>query len=388
MAINSEKLFYLTSKLFNFSKNSASSEIIEKVVDLFSKELQFLGQDLLSETYSPINSKAIVFCVIALIFLLRLLAKVLIFSESTDEFLINLINFCVLTETILRTYVFIKNHRLIPKLVTMVKGFYRTTEGISQDHAMKLKKWSTNISYVSFFIMLGTGTFGTFNLCLTIATIQSDTWFQYFASLAFTFAFLVILFSLLEIVLSAIFFVSIHAFVQYKSIMVSVKQLEELIMDNDSGFNNGKIEKMMAIIVEAQVELSNYMKTFNDLLSMTFLVEFIMSIPHISALLTRISINFTVYYEYTSLATTLLSIFSSCLLGSLLDVQHDACFASLSEISWTKLTTKQRKWLHMMLMASNRNNCIKCGIWDHNLKLFVSLCNSAYSYLNFLLKLR
>jgi 7tm Odorant receptor len=388
MAINSEKLFYLTSKLFNFSKNSASSEIIEKVVDLFSKELQFLGQDLLSETYSPINSKAIVFCVIALIFLLRLLAKVLIFSESTDEFLINLINFCVLTETILRTYVFIKNHRLIPKLVTMVKGFYRTTEGISQDHAMKLKKWSTNISYVSFFIMLGTGTFGTFNLCLTIATIQSDTWFQYFASLAFTFAFLVILFSLLEIVLSAIFFVSIHAFVQYKSIMVSVKQLEKLIMDNDSGFNNGKIEKMMAIIVEAQVELSNYMKTFNDLLSMTFLVEFIMSIPHIAALLTRISINFTVYYEYTSLATTLLSIFSSCLLGSLLDVQHDACFASLSEISWTKLTTKQRKWLHMMLMASNRNNCIKCGIWDHNLKLFVSLCNSAYSYLNFLLKLR
>jgi 7tm Odorant receptor len=174
--------------------------------------------------------------------------------------------------------------------------------------------------------------------------------------------------------------------------IISIEQLEELLLDkasNDgSQYVDQDILEKMKIIIDGHVDLTKFMSTFNKVFSLIYLVEFLTIIPQVAALLTRISMNLLTLNEYFSLMMCLFGVFSSCLLGSSLEVQHGKYFTALCELQWIKLPIREQKLLQTMLQASMKNIYLQCGIWDYDLKMFVSLCQSAYSYFNIMLRLR
>jgi 7tm Odorant receptor len=192
----------------------------------------------------------------------------------------------------------------------------------------------------------------------------------------------------LQTLTSVIVILVSHIFVQYKSMIICIRNLDELIRQNIKGSQNEKIKKNLASIVKDYVELTEYATVFNELFSLVYFVEYITNILVIATFLTELSIHPEQVGDILALTVTLSFVFCSCLLGSMLEVQHDEYCNALYELSWVDLPVKQQKWILLMLAASNQRSLIECGIWEYNLEIFQSMCKSGYSYFNILLTLK
>jgi 7tm Odorant receptor len=372
----------LSSKFFKYSVESDSREIFVRIIEFIRKELDLVGQNVMSEDYSPTNIKAKIFYCICAIFSFNKIDNFILQSQSTYVMLENLMYISIIAHFILKCVVFNAYHRNSFEAVSMIEDYHKRTVKLSPEHSKKLKEWTFNISCIVLAIFLFFASLGFINL-IFICTL-----YQYNFTFFILITFLVLALHMYPVILSCIMIFVSHMFVQYKSLMISVEQLNCLIQINSDNSNDEEIKSKIAVIVEAQNDLSNYLKVFSQVFSPVYLVEFLTVIPNVAALLTRISMNLTIYSDYFGLMMCLFGVFFSCLLGSLLEVQHDKYFAALCNISWVDLSVKQRNSLCMMLLASMKTKCIPCGIWNYNLEMFVSLCHSAYSYFNILLSLR
>jgi 7tm Odorant receptor len=377
-----EKLHGLASKLFKYSIDCDSSEIMHNIMAFLQNKLEFVGQGLYSEDYSPLTIRGLASYSILVTFALIKFNDLVLNPQNTNEILWDLAVISLLIHVSLKFVVSNVYHKNVAKLASMIVDYHKRTAKLSPKHAEKLKEWSANISCIVFVIVMIFFSLGIADLIFVY------TFYVNSSSFLLLFAFLTLAFYMYQLTLSTIAILITHMYVQYKSMMLSVEQLEELILNNTAGSKDVDIQKKIADIVNAQVELIEYMHICNELFSPYFLVEFTFIIPEVAALLTRISMSLDVYNEQVGVAMCLVGVLNSCLFGSLVEVQHEEYFRALCDISWVNLSVKQRKLFHMMLVATMDTYYIQCGIWNYNLEMFVSLCNSSYSYLNILLSLK
>jgi 7tm Odorant receptor len=192
----------------------------------------------------------------------------------------------------------------------------------------------------------------------------------------------------LQVSISVLIVLVSHVFILYESMLMSIGYLEELILKNSKGSEDEKVKKSLAAIVEDYVELKEYMSIFNEVFSLVYLVEFLTMIMIIATFLTELSIHPELLGDIISLIVCLFTIFYSCLFGSLLEVKHDKYCNALYGLSWTDLPVGQQKLILMMLTAAKQRSIIECGVWEYNLEMLISICQSGYSYFNILLTLR
>jgi hypothetical protein len=383
MDIAREIVFKLTSKFFVYSLKSESHEIVERISTYIKDELEIIGLNVLSEKFSPFNFKAILVYILFGLFSLNTCAEYLTKPHDTLVMLDGLLNISFLIHVMMKCIIFNIYHEHKFKILNMVLEFHKKTAQLSVLHAKKLREWTSNISCTVFFIFLLFTLLGLTDSIVMLLIADHQTLTFIIPLVFFTFA----LYGHQVILSGIVLFIS-HMFVQMKSTIISIEQLDELILQNNQGENNGKIEHTLRVIVEAHVDLTNYMNIFNEVYSLIYLVEFLTIIPCIAAFLTQLSVDLTTYANYLGLVLCMFGVFCSCLLGSLLQVQQNKHFNVLCALSWTNLPLEQQKLIKMMLVASMENSCIQCGIWNYNLEMFVSLCSSSYSYLNILLSFK
>jgi hypothetical protein len=380
-------ILFLTSKLFKFSTESDSVEIFEKINLFLRKELEIFGLDISSENFSFFNLRATVLYIIVVAYLLSIFYKFLFYENSFNDDIEYLLQICGLMQFVLKFLVFMKNKSIFPIIEETTETSFKKSSKISDRHAENLKEWTILSGKVIFSLI---SVFWLLGLCIAAATIAeySDRNAIYRLALALIPLSMFTIFILTsQTVVSQIIVIIFNIFAQISSIMISIEQLDELIAENSK--DDEKIKAKIASIVEAKIDLSNYMSLINEVFSLYYFVEMMTTIPHVAAQLNRLSYNIKYFPDYFSIIFNGIIIFTSCLSGSLIKEQHKKCFFALFHAStWSALSAKQKKMFHIMLVAFKDGSSIKCGIWDYDLQMFLHLYQSAYSYFNILLTIR
>jgi 7tm Odorant receptor len=281
-------------------------------------------------------------------------------------------------QVILKILVFNVMHMHLSEAVRRIEEFHETKSNFSDEHREKLVHWARNISCIIFVTIL---LFGSLSIAMITSTALAENSLNWF--LFFTFNG-IIMFGL-QLNISAIVLFASHMFIAYKSMTVSIEQINTLIQQNSK---DEKIEKSLATVVDDYGDLIEFMKAFNKVYSLVYFVEFLTMIMCIATFLTELSIHPEQIGDALALSTCLLCVFCSCLLASLIEEQHDKYFTALIQLDWLKLPLRQQKMVLVMLTASEYHHFIRCGTWEYNLKMFVSMCQSGYSYFNILLTFR